>query len=110
MEPMDEPMDIEELNIHIPPEETPKSPQKILITVKNEKDTIIQYNHDCPICYEYVNPDFMVVTNCHHSFCQICMCTCIKNAKNVDCPVCRTTINNIFVNNEIQSDFMINFE
>jgi hypothetical protein len=58
-----------------------------------EKDTP---ECDCPLCFDSVPATDVLVTNCKHSFCVICIkefATINKNkTKKPDCPMCRTDL------------------
>jgi hypothetical protein len=99
------PMSIDELETE--GEDTPII-HSILITMK--EPGFETYNHtECPVCLSHINEDFMVAMDCHHALCQICMCTCLKVRRDMSCPLCRKTITTVYVNNEVQSDFVLNF-
>jgi hypothetical protein len=104
---IDDPMILEEL---MPIVEPVINTGSILIITKEETDPLIStFNTDCPICYETLVPDSMIITNCHHSYCSTCICTCLKNTNKKDCPVCRSIIHTLIVNNPAQSDYILNF-
>jgi hypothetical protein len=53
---------------------------------------------DCSICYEKVKPsEYIRELNCNHIFHKKCidkwLLLSMKNKENINCPICRTTIN-----------------
>lgn len=52
----------------------------------------IDYNNECPICYEQINENgnFRVTTPCNHSFCFKCITHAMNT--NASCPFCRTVL------------------
>jgi hypothetical protein len=72
----------------------PKPKSSIVIHVKEE-------NIECPVCYEQVNNERCVTTQCHHVFCMYCIKHMIHNSQTeVRCPMCRTSIDTLQVNHE----------
>lgn len=62
-------------------------------------------NTECPICLETIEFSLINHTNCQHKFCHSCL---LRNMTvNMNCPLCRTDITNIYVKTEKQSDDMI---
>ena len=61
----------------------------------------ILHDFECPICYECVHNDFIVNTNCSHSFCSNCISTLFLSKSIFDnfmkCPMCRSDICQVFV-------------
>jgi hypothetical protein len=59
---------------------------------------------DCPLCFDSVHANDVLVTNCNHSFCVICVkrfATVNKDkTKKPDCPMCRTDITEFKVGNQ----------
>tara|TARA_B110000285_G_C15013863_1_gene557918 strand:- start:223 stop:732 length:510 start_codon:yes stop_codon:yes gene_type:complete len=50
----------------------------------------------CSICLDEINN---TVTDCNHSFCKGCIDEWFKKGRK-DCPMCRSVINEIFINSE----------
>jgi len=50
---------------------------------------------ECPICFEEFNIDEMVITSCHHAFCDHCILRHIQ--ENDNCPICRDTCELILI-------------
>ncbi len=59
---------------------------------------------DCPLCFDAVPATDVLVTNCKHSFCVICVkgfATVNKDkTKKPDCPMCRTDLTEFKVGNQ----------
>ncbi len=49
---------------------------------------------ECPTCYEDLNINNIVNTQCGHTFCKNCFWTWVNNHKKNDCPMCRADIIN----------------
>ena len=49
----------------------------------------MDYNEECPICYNFVEKDNYVITNCCHIFCKKCMIQHILIGNHDFCPYCR---------------------
>jgi len=47
------------------------------------------YNEDCPICFNKVEKDNYIITNCRHIFCKKCMIHHILIGNHNFCPYCR---------------------
>jgi len=47
------------------------------------------YNEECPICYNNVEKDNYIITNCCHIFCKKCMILHILIGNHDFCPYCR---------------------
>jgi len=57
---------------------------------------------ECPICFECIQKDKYIKTNCHHEFCSNCiygvLLQSIKDSKpKMQCPMCRCEINDVNV-------------
>jgi hypothetical protein len=58
-------------------------------------ESVREEGKECPICYNDVECDEIVTTNCAHAFCKSCISTHIDKtelSKFVACPCCRTDI------------------
>lgn len=49
----------------------------------------MDYNEECPICYNFLEKDNYVITNCCHIFCKKCMIQHILIGNHDFCPYCR---------------------
>ena len=67
------------------------------ITINTKKFNIEEDKKECCICMEQKKNTEFCILNCKHLFCITCI---TKNLhKNINCPVCRTIIVNITVQN-----------
>ena len=64
----------------------PSSYKKVMIRKLLSLDIVSRLS-ECPICYEKMNCDTMVITSCAHAFCDHCILRHIQ--ENDKCPCCR---------------------
>lgn len=50
---------------------------------------------DCPICYEEMSLNSIVITPCAHAYCDKCILTYMQ--ENDQCPLCRSSMNIIYL-------------
>jgi len=48
-----------------------------------------EYSEECPICYENIQKNQYVITNCLHIFCETCIIQHLIKCNNETCPYCR---------------------
>lgn len=48
---------------------------------------------DCPICFDGIDKNNLIKTNCNHTICHTCISTLLTRSRKVSCPMCRTNIN-----------------
>lgn len=50
------------------------------------------YLFECPLCFEDLSKDRMVMTNCLHQICDTCYFALVEKKKNTLCPYCKADI------------------
>lgn len=70
---------------------------------------------ECSICYDEINKNNKIITDCNHIYCICCFKKYLltKSENNIynnslQCPYCRQKIKYISLNNEEESEFIIN--
>ncbi len=63
-------------------------------------------NIECPVCLNDINEDQRCTTDCEHEFCYDCLNKWLRI--NLNCPVCRKSVDNFKYNNEINRLFIVN--
>ena len=69
---------------------------------------------ECSICYDKIDKNNIIKTNCNHIYCISCFKTylCIKskniNTTKLQCPYCRQNVEIISIHNEEEKQFIIN--
>jgi len=67
---------------------------KQLVPIENRYKRIrelesTEYTEECPICYENIQKDQYVITNCLHIYCEKCIIQHLIKSNNETCPYCR---------------------
>jgi len=87
------------------PMETPRHATSVLLHIDASKFPEDISSCECPICYE--NSDKMAVTKCGHIYCQPCINRWMEAKPNPSCAVCRSSIRDIYLDNEVNLDNML---
>lgn len=58
---------------------------------------------ECPICYDSKKTQNMFETNCKHTFCIECTQQHLKTSSSLNCPMCRTKLEELVSKQEITS-------
>jgi hypothetical protein len=76
-----------------------KNKWSILSTCGEIKDDILKKKNECPICYDEIPENMIVVSNCNHIYCARCTKNMIK-CKILTCCLCREEIWDYHFNDE----------
>jgi hypothetical protein len=87
------------------PVETPRNATSVLLHIDASKFPTDIASCECPICYE--TSDKMAVTKCGHVYCQPCINKWMQAKQNPSCAVCRSSIRDIYLDNENNLDHML---
>lgn len=87
------------------PVETPRNTSSVLLHIDASKFPEDISSCECPICYE--TSEKMAVTKCGHVYCQPCINTWMQAKRNPSCAVCRSSIKDIYLDNEANLDSML---
>ena len=87
------------------PMETPRNATSVLLHIDASKFPADITSCECPICYE--TSEKMAVTKCGHVYCQPCINTWMQAKQNPSCAVCRSSIKDIYLDNEANLDNML---
>ena len=88
-DPMYEDLRREQLRREQMYQESEKNVHTIKFIVRNENE-IQTVAEECPICYDFIQPSNLCLTNCKHQFCTECIMKSLKNKSS--CPCCREKI------------------
>jgi len=69
--------------------------KKQYIDIVCNKIEINEEDVNCCICMETREKESICSFNCQHTFCALCIKDILKTLKNICCPLCRATIENI---------------
>ena len=71
-----------------------------------EKSDLILDEIECPICLETKESKEICYTSCRHCFCVDCIGRLISKNNKCICPMCRTSVKEIY-NNDLESSVKI---
>jgi len=87
------------------PRNAPRNASSVLLHIDASKFPEDISSCECPICYE--TSEKMAVTKCGHVYCQPCINTWMQAKQNPSCAVCRSSIKDIYLDNEANLDYML---